>query len=319
MHPVFRDLERWRGEVPAGFQVNFLGVMTRTSFFGETGPRPEFGEMEPRPESGQVEASLPPLNEEYFEWIDLLEAVRQARQRFTMLELGAGWGPWLVNAAAAVTRCNPLPLHLVGVEAEPTHYAWMQQHFRDNGIDPNAQSLFRAAVASEDGTAAFFVGQAADWYGQSLAPMGGRLRWLRAALRSILALRHRRPTSPRLGSGQGGDPRLTAEVAQVPTISLRTLLAPFDRVDLIDLDVQGAELEVLRAAAAEICHKVRRVHIGTHGRRIEAGLRRLFAELGWTPVNDYACHSDADTPWGRISFNDGVQTWCNPELKAPPC
>ena len=46
-------------------------------------------------------SAYPSFNEEYFEWVDVLEAVVARAGMFTMLELGAGWGRWLANAAAA--------------------------------------------------------------------------------------------------------------------------------------------------------------------------------------------------------------------------
>lgn len=50
----------------------------------------------------------------------------------------------------------------------------------------------------------------------------------------------------------------------VRAVSLKTILAPYDSVDLIDMDVQGAEYMVLAAASRDLHDKVKRVHIGTH-------------------------------------------------------
>jgi hypothetical protein len=44
-------------------------------------------------------------------------------------------GRWAVAAAVLARRLRPrLPVTLVGIEAEPTHFAWMQQHFADNDL-----------------------------------------------------------------------------------------------------------------------------------------------------------------------------------------
>ena len=85
-------------------------------------------------------------------------------------------------------------------------------------------------------------------------------------------------------------------------------------VDLIDLDVQGAEADVLTAAERELDAKVKRVHIGTHSVDNEERCRELFGRLGWEKRNDYGSFTEADTPYGRISFQDGVQTWINRAL-----
>jgi hypothetical protein len=86
------------------------------------------------------------LHEEIFEWIALAESVRAAREKFTMVELGAGYGRWLVAGAMLARRLRPgLPVKLIGVEAEQVHFAWMRRHFIDNGLDvrPNRSSAPR--------------------------------------------------------------------------------------------------------------------------------------------------------------------------------
>ncbi len=94
-------------------------------------------------------------------------------------------------------------------------------------------------------------------------------------------------------------------------MTLTRILAKYNRVDLIDLDVQGAELEVLSAAIEPLSRQVKRVHVGTHSADIEDGLRHLFSSHGWKNVNDYRCLSVNQTPYGEIKFGDGVQTWVN--------
>jgi FkbM family methyltransferase len=286
-HPVFSRFEPWKGEVDQGLTANFLGVLTRDSFFTMMGSHPHRRFETP---------GLPAFDEEYFEWIDLLEAVTVAHRQFTMIELGSGWGRWLVNGwAAARAAHRDMPYRLIGVEPEPAHFRWMQVHLKDNGVDPKRCQLVKAAVTESDGEVWFYTGRPADWYGQAVAPPPGRLRRLWALF---------------TGEVQVGDYR----VRRVEAVSLRTLLRSVEDVDLIDLDVQGAELSVLRAAVDELGLKVKRVHIGTHGPEIESGLRTLFSTHGWNRVNDYPSATESDTPWGTIKFQDGVQTWTNPRL-----
>jgi hypothetical protein len=87
-----------------------------------------------------------------------------------------------------------------------------------------------------------------------------------------------------------------------------------DRVDLIDLDIEGQELVTLTAAVADLDAKVKRLHIGTHGVEIEAGLRQLFSDHGWRCLADYSLQKTSETPWGVIAFDNGVQSWVNPRL-----
>jgi hypothetical protein len=109
-HRIFSRFRRWSGRVPAGFAVDFLGTTYKTEYF-------TMWEQQERYEAPQH----PAFDEEYFEWIDLLEAVAWARDRFTMLELGAGFGRWTARAAAAAKQPG-IPYFLVAVEGEPTHF-----------------------------------------------------------------------------------------------------------------------------------------------------------------------------------------------------
>ena len=215
----------------------------------------------------------------------MLETVIAATGSFTMIELGAGYGRWLARSALAVKRYHgDLPIKLIGVEAEPTHFQWLRVHLRDNGIDPDEHELVEAAVDAEEGEVLFYVGNPGKWYGQAIAESTN------AASESIKKVR---------------------------AVSLSGILRRHDSVDLVDLDVQGAELIVLKGAIAALNEKVKRVHIGTHNQDIELGRRTLFREHGWHKLNDYTCQSTELTPWGQISFGDGVQTWMNPRLSPP--
>src|SRR5262245_3888301 len=70
----------------------------------------------------------PALNEEYFEWIDLFEAVEAAAGRFCMLELGAGYGRWGTYGAYVANYSGRRPVQLTLVEAEPEHCAAIPAH-----------------------------------------------------------------------------------------------------------------------------------------------------------------------------------------------
>ncbi|MGI0489601.1 FkbM family methyltransferase [Pantanalinema rosaneae CENA516] len=269
-HPVLSQFQDQTSKVvPPEFCVDYLGVVRRRSYI----------------HSDLEEILVPQLdNEEYFEWIDILESVVLAQDRFTMIELGAGFGRWLVRAAVAMQQYAPdLPVKLIGVEAEPTHFQWMQQHFRDNGINPDDHLLVEAAVDEQDGEVLFHVGKPDEWYGQAIAPDA---------------------TSQSLDT-----------VQTVRSVSLNQILAQVDGVvDLVDVDVQGSEFLVFRSAMTAMNRQVKRVHISTHTTDIERELRLLFRQHGWHKLNDFACLTTEQTEWGEVAFGDGVQTWMNPRL-----
>ncbi len=293
-HPVFSRFAPWKGRVAAGWDVNFLGVKTRTEFFSM------FERLADYSTDRDLVTAPPYQNEDYFEWIDLLESVVAADARFRMIELGSGWGKWLTSGAVAA-RSLGIDYFVIGIEAEPTHFRWMQQHLRDNGVEDDHTQLIRAAVAAEDGSVWFHVGDAADWYGQRIEenapaesrPAGWR-RWLRR------------------GGHEDG-----RHIEQVRAIGLRTLLADDEVVDLIDADIQGAEADVFEAAGERLTQIVRRVHVGTHSDENEERLRRLFTDLGWELLYDYPNGRTNTTPYGEMPFEDGVQAWLNPRLNGP--
>lgn len=260
--------------------ANFLGVFVDVTY----------ANWNPSPEGVVVRPDLPSLDtEEYPEWIDLLEAVCSASHRFVMVELGAGFGRWLVDGAAAYRQLQPDgELCLVGVEAEPTHFRWLRQHMERNDIDLASAHLIEAAVSSKSGRVMLetFGDPAADW--------GQRIRSGPAWLHRL---------------------RRHNEGTVVNAITLRQALCEAEGlIDLVDLDIQGAEADVLTAGADDL-DRVRRVHIGTHGAEQERGLRTLFTHLGWECHADYPAFATvAETSWGgrNVAFADGVQTWVNP-------
>jgi FkbM family methyltransferase len=296
---VFSAFDPWEGLVEPGWEVNWLGARTRLSVRGSTGgfEKPTYVVSEP-----------PEASEDLLEWISVLESVQESHGPFTMVELGAGWGRWLVNAAVALRRLDPArEILLVGVEAEPTHFRWLVQHLRDNGLEPARHRLVRAAVASTDGRVRFQRGDAAGWYGQSIdpddpaaklsGPVSRLIRWSRNSAANRLAFgRHAR------------------KMRRTRSVALATLLEPHARVDLVDADVQGAEADAFEPAAALLEARVRRVHIGTHDRENERRLRALFGELDWKCCFDYPSGARCETDWGPIDFEDGVQSWVNPAL-----
>jgi len=71
---------------------------------------------------------------------------------------------------------------------------------------------------------------------------------------------------------------------------------------------------VLSAASREIDRRVKRIHTGTHSRKIEKGIVKLFKKLNWQNNHSFPCNEEVLTEYGKIYFEDGVQSWVNPKL-----
>jgi FkbM family methyltransferase len=305
-HPVFSHFEPFVGKVPVHLDVDYIGACTR----------PEFLPQPPQRSTLDIRCELPPVDEEYFEWIDLLSSVRDARTSYTMVELGAGFGRWAVRAALAARRAGIERIRLGVVEPEPKHAQWLRQHLADNGVGEHEVKVYEASASAESGEAVLSVGPADEfgsetartWYGQFVLTSPPPAWKQASAQRESYC---GRPMTPRLAG------ETVWSTITVPALGIREVLADFDVIDLLDVDVQGAELEILRAGIELMDERVRRVHIGTHGEEIERGLRRLFRRHGWISVFDYKCRTAALTPFGQVWFDDGVQSWLNPRLGVP--
>jgi FkbM family methyltransferase len=230
----------------------------------------------------------PPSGEDVFEWVDVLEAVDAARGSFTMIELGAGFGPWLTGAAVALRRHKPMPFRLVAVEPDPTHFAMIGQHLRDNGFVPENHILVQAAVTATGRPVHLLVSDDESWWGQAIAPDG------------VVS----------------GAPGANARTIAVESVTLDALLEPLGTVDICNVDIQGSEADVIEAGLEAATEKIRRLHIGTHNTEVEHRLHRCLTSAGWCCLRSYPHGAEAETEFGRIRFVDGVQTWINPRVPA---
>ncbi len=280
-HPIFGRFQAYSG--PATEHVDWIGMRYRPEWWPDV-PTPEF----------------PALNEELFEWIDLLEAVNSARGRFTMLELGAGFGRWGIRGALAAKQRGIPHIRARFVEGEPQHVRWIRDALALNGLNDIDASIVEAAASYAGQPIPFVVAMqdhdAGSWYGQSVGPAAG------------LNPTERTYFGHRVHELSWGD------AIYVHTVTFEELAAGLDLIDFVDMDLQGAELELIENAADLFSRKVRRVHIGTHGSEIEDKLRWIFQSEGWTPQWDFPLQTRVETEFGPVLFNDGVQGWINPRL-----
>ncbi len=280
-HPSLLRFGRWEGNSEGAYSHDFLGVKTDPTFRSYLRADPP----------GPLPGNYPPPDYNYFELIFVLESILAARDasHFRMIELGAGYGPWLVIAHRAMRRIDGCPVDLVGVEMVPQHFRWMEQHFRNNGIDPARHRLIHAAVSDYEGRAVFrHEFEAGLDFGQQI--------------------------SDRLPGSNGRDverPR-SAVGETVRCITLRGLLEGSETVDLIHIDVQGEELRVLQHAWDEVDRSARRVIVATHSKRIHRSLRKRFIASGWSCRYDFPMRTRVRTELGDVHFLDGLLAFTRP-------
>src|SRR5262249_40587315 len=110
------------------------------------------------------------------------------------------------------------------------------------------------------------------------------------------------------------DHDFTAGIKFVSAITLAEMLGPFERVDLLDSDIQQAESIVFPPAMECIVAKVRRVHIGTHGSEVHAALLHEFVDRDFEIVFNLLPTTEYRTAWGDFTTQVGVITALNPRL-----
>jgi FkbM family methyltransferase len=275
-HPVFESFQPVKSVGTGRHVFDFIGSATDVTY--------RKGWAQHAIKSGSVRTpTYPPLNEHYFDWIATLQSVNDASRTFRMAELGAGWAPWLVRAALAARQRPKIErIELVAVEADETHYGWVQSHFAGNGLRPGDFHLLRGAVGATTGTVRFpKIANPDENYG--------------ASTRSVTS---------------------NVDYVEVPSYTIGDVLSRLSGVvDFMHVDIQGAEYDALPPAMEELERRVKAVMIGTHisGERHE-GLARGFIERGWIEVMNFGRNTACHTEFGDVTFDDGFLFFRNPAL-----
>ncbi len=249
-----------------------------------------------------------------------MKAAREARDRYVMITLGANYGAQAVGACRALQTINPMPYKLVAVEPVPANRLWIEQHMRNNGIDPIQQWIVPVAISDTIEPLYFPIGGPGVGSNNcfSTNEMAARKEYADTfikegrsedALRNLLMYNTTGITRD-LVPGHN----FTAEIKLVSSVTLNELLGPFDIVDYLESDIQQSEILVFPPFVDLLRRKVRRIHIGTHGKDVHSELHNLFAHSGWEIVFSYEPNATHDSALGRFETNDGVLTVRNPDL-----
>lgn len=261
------------------YLTNYLGVLIDPKFF------PDIAGLYP----GHIETVPIPANwhADIAEWAAALRAVDLSSGRFTVMELGCGWGCWLNNTGVAARRAGRAP-HLIGVEAEPGHLQFARDACRVNGFADSEVTLLHGVAACQRGVALF----------PRLARTG--THWgLSPALDAGLAARARA--------------RLTGDADEVPMMPLGEAAGTHRRIDLLHIDIQGGEAELIENSRAVLDARFAYLVIGTHSREIEGRLFAALRSAGWFLEIERPAILSLDGGAPTVTV-DGVQGWRNPRL-----
>lgn len=279
---VFRQFSRYDGTGEPGFVTNFLGAKTRCIL-----------QLPLVPFDGAVEGLPEPVGStqgETAEWIGTLRSVLEANSSFRLLELGAGYGPWMAITHKAALQRGISDIQVYGVEGDAHHVDYIRTNMEDNGIRDDQATIIHGAVGQADGTTYWAVEEdPGNVYGG-------------------------RPVSSD-GSNYLGQVR--DQLVAIPVIGINNLLRREPRWDLVHIDIQGGEGEVCEAGIVEMTNRVRRVVIGTHSRIQDGLVMATFHKAGWTLENEKPTitvwNDNVPTVEG-MALVDGVQVWRNPGI-----
>jgi hypothetical protein len=262
----------------SGYYVNFLGVAVPIEVFDFLHDKDGLLDEVPLPANYHADMA---------EWAAALRAIDLAgstSDRFTMVELGSGWGCWMANTGVTAKR-RGLNIEVLGVEGDPKHIAMCDHTMAANGIVGNEYSVVRGVAAANSGFALFPT------------RVGNEERW---------------GTEPIFGVSGAEAERAVASgmYEQLEMKPLGEVIGDRERIDLLHLDIQGGEGDLVRDTLDVLKEKVAYILIGTHSRMLEGRLMDILLGQDWAlEIERPAIFSLVNgTP---ITTVDGVQGWRN--------
>lgn len=257
---------------------NFLGVRVPPIVFPPILDS-RVGTVEPIPDPGNWHADIA-------EWAAALRAVDGSGDLFRVIELGCGWGCWITNTGYAARKTGR-SVEMIGVEGDANHLKNAVLTLEANGFSEDTYTLFHGIAAGKPGKAIFpnVEEGSAAWGGEAIFE----------------------PDKDTLARAQ--------DDASVQVLDCFTLgqLSADKTVDLLHIDIQGAETDYVKGNIDDMDRLVRRVLIGTHGRVIEGQLQEFFLDRGWRMEMDRATIAPLSDGRPKLGI-DGVHLWANPKL-----
>ena len=314
---LFEKAKPYSGAPPVGYFVDFLGTLIHSDFRIPNGADPNHAK------GGFVATRRPTISdgEFFFEAANWFLSANEARNNFTMMSLGACYGGQIVGSVLALNTINPLPYKLIAVEPEPTNVKWIRRHFLDNGINPEDHWILSSVLGENNMPIFFPVGNPAIGAQNAISTneFEARKNYVKEFLAAgdlekvltNLLLENKTGLSKSIVPGAD----FVSEIQLLSSITLDEVLGPFQRIDYLESDIQQSEIIVFPPARATLKRKVRRIHLGTHGKDVHQILKDMFLADGWEVIFDFEPNSNFETDLGTFSTNDGVLTVLNPMLK----
>lgn len=237
---------------------------------------------------------------ETIEYFSLVDAFQRSinKNEFIVVELGAGWGPW-ITTGGVIAKNNKIPkIILVAVEGNTKRYSLLKHHLSNNAFDPiditgdfkfleynQVSCVFQGVVWTHDGDVFFPQDEITD-----------------------------------MGSSASADKSDTdyrgnnTKAISTPCLTLSSLCNRLNYVSFLHIDIQGSEYQILNHSIEWLNQKVSTMMVATHSRVIEGKLIELMLKNNWTLFREKPCRVDWQRTKGNLegwTTKDGSQYWIN--------
>lgn len=230
---------------------------------------------------------------ETLEYVAVCDSVHRATSKYSIVEIGAGWGPWISLGGVLARNKGINDIYLIGVEAHPDRFELMKNQLLVNQLRPYTDlnvtdfngthcKLLQGAASSESKTL---------WFPKvSVLDMG-------------VAASHENRSDDYRG--------LNVQNFPVPGLTLDEIIGDLE-IDLLHIDIQGMEFELLESGIDLVNDRIKAMMIATHSRVIEGQLIELLYRNGWYLHREKPCIVGWRTSPASIEAMtqvDGCQYW----------
>lgn len=238
------------------------------------------------------------IHAEAIEYISTVVAIERARRpgntTFTVIELGASYGPWATASAVVALRHGFTQVNMIAVEASAEAVPNIFRHAQHNGLTNNP------AVSLN-------------------------------AIHGAVHVRDEDVFFPRISTSHDNGAQLSTEASsvdyrgleveydRVSGYSLRKIIGDHPIVEFVHLDLQGAEEALLGDEDFLHCLTSRVVtfYMATQSRYIEGLALKVLPKLGWRLVRERPTtfeQNDRTQDVNGWTLRDGGQLWLNANL-----
>ena len=258
--------------------------------------------------------------DEFFENLFILECIKNAsskKEKFTFVELGAGYGRY---SARVFKILEEKDTKIIAVEADPFHFQMMLKHFKYNNINGPNVEIYNNIISNTDTFMNFYISSkdlkeisnetAKNWFGQSIVhDWEKKINPIINFFKNIFFYINNFYKVPFFKYIQFYQSDFSS--IKVKAIKLEKLLQNEKKISLIDMDIQGEEINLVKSEIETLNKKVRAMYIATHSKKIEKQMIEFLEKKNWKLTFHLKGETLNKTKFGLIQCHDGVQIWEN--------